>query len=313
MPDFRPELKELTRKILSEHPVDGRPMNPNEAETKTGISHTNIRDMANKGRVPRRDTLHRFAVGFGISRSGLLKAAGYTPTEEDLIWDREHYGGGTEAAPADTGEALTEVDREELDRLLKQLFRRVEWHPVSVVAVVSAGRAKWVQPEPGPIEEKHLPRVWVEGDSMVPVFRDGAVLEIDYGSNVRARDGDYVIAVRADTPVVKRLGIERRNGHKALVLYPINPAYDEEVIDSEIEHFWIPGVVRGKWKDPREELREQEEREFYARQVREQKRELAAQARAIAERDRKLLAERQRNAELEARIRELEGKAGGGG
>jgi phage repressor protein C with HTH and peptisase S24 domain len=78
----------------------------------------------------------------------------------------------------------------------------------------------------------------VQGDSMLPLYRDGDVLIVDPAATVRK--GDRVVLKTRDGEVMAKVLIKR--GQKALELLSVNPEHGERAVPAaEVE--WIARIV----------------------------------------------------------------------
>lgn len=65
----------------------------------------------------------------------------------------------------------------------------------------------------------------VQGDSMEPEFKDGCIIIIEPGGVIE--NGCYVVAENSEGLIFRQLFME----NDRLILRPLNPDYDEEVLE----------------------------------------------------------------------------------
>lgn len=76
MPQFNERLASEVQRVLREHGLSDRKLSLRDAEARTRINYTTIREMA-RGHVPRPETLAKFAIGFGEDKTYWLSLGGY--------------------------------------------------------------------------------------------------------------------------------------------------------------------------------------------------------------------------------------------
>ena len=225
MADFSEKFSESVRQLLQKHGEAGKSMTVRAASVRTGLSDSNISEMAH-GKVPSRESVRRFADGLGEPRIPLLFSAGYLPTEEDRGKDEAAFGPHSQAIQYLGGlldnsfEALMEESRDTVDseqalrgmrlrlgakELRAELEDRIGWvrplglrpfHEDPLHGCMPAGPDD--RAEPGAdlslLEwlSAHVCPLIIEGDSLAPVIPSGTVVYVRWTPD--ARENDLVIA-----------------------------------------------------------------------------------------------------------------------
>lgn len=196
-----------------------------------------------RGFPPSREQAVKSADHAKMPRAEFLPGCGYWPLEEDLKWDRKHYG------------------EKSIDPIgVLRRFGEAAWVYEPLLGTVPGGfpdgrdGMSFVR-EGSP---RHA-RLRVAGNSMHPEFPDGTQLKVVYSSDARPKD--YVVARIGEEVCFKQFDME----DGVIVLRPVNGEYPKRVIRQDEEDFEIQWVVCGvelsipEHKEVRAQLRELEE------------------------------------------------------
>jgi phage repressor protein C with HTH and peptisase S24 domain len=194
--------------------------------------------------------LDRLAARAGLSASGLAKKAGLDPTtfnksKRITVEGRPRWPSTESVAKA---LAATNVSIDTFVQLIEDAPRTVQSVPLLGLAQAGAGGyftdggfpagKGWDEVGLPSVNDEHAYALEISGDSMKPAYRDGDVIVVSPGAQIRK--GDRVVVKTKDGEVmVKEL---RRRTSRTLELQSLNPNHAERVLPaSDVE--WIARIV----------------------------------------------------------------------
>jgi phage repressor protein C with HTH and peptisase S24 domain len=194
--------------------------------------------------------LDRLAARAGLSASGLAKKAGLDPTtfnksKRITVEGRPRWPSTESVAKA---LAATNVSIDTFVQLIEDAPRAVQSVPLLGLAQAGAGGyftdggfpagKGWDEVGLPSVNDEHAYALEISGDSMKPAYRDGDLIVVSPGAQIRK--GDRVVVKTRDGEVmVKEL---RRRTSRTLELQSLNPSHAERVLPaSDVE--WIARIV----------------------------------------------------------------------
>ena len=194
--------------------------------------------------------LDRLAARFGMSASGLAKKSGLDPTtfnksKRITPEGRERWPSTESVAKA---LAATNVSIDTFVQLIEDAPRTVQSVPLLGLAQAGAGGfftdggfpagKGWDEVGLPSVNDEHAYALEISGDSMKPAYRDGDIIVVSPGAQIRK--GDRVVVKTRDGEVmVKEL---KRRTSRTLELQSLNPSHVDRVLPaSDVE--WIARIV----------------------------------------------------------------------
>jgi phage repressor protein C with HTH and peptisase S24 domain len=194
--------------------------------------------------------LDRLAARAGLSASGLAKKAGLDPTtfnksKRITVEGRPRWPSTESVAKA---LSATNVSIDTFVQLIEDAPRTVQSVPLLGLAQAGAGGyftdggfpagKGWDEVGLPSVNDEHAYALEISGDSMKPAYRDGDVIVVSPGAQIRK--GDRVVVKTRDGEVmVKEL---RRRTSRTLELQSLNPNHAERVLPAaDVE--WIARIV----------------------------------------------------------------------
>lgn len=194
--------------------------------------------------------LDRLAARAGLSASGLAKKAGLDPTtfnksKRITVEGRPRWPSTESVAKA---LAATNVSIDSFVQLIEDAPRTVQSVPLLGLAQAGGGGyftdggfpagKGWDEVGLPAVNDEHAYALEISGDSMKPAYRDGDVIVVSPGAQIRK--GDRVVVKTKDGEVmVKEL---RRRTSRTLELQSLNPNHADRVLPaSDVE--WIARIV----------------------------------------------------------------------
>jgi len=194
--------------------------------------------------------LDRLAARAGMSASGLAKKAGLDPTtfnksKRITVEGRPRWPSTESVAKA---LAATNVSIDTFVQLIEDAPRTVQSVPLLGLAQAGGGGyftdggfpvgKGWDEVGLPAVNDEHAYALEISGDSMKPAYRDGDVIVVSPGAQIRK--GDRVVVKTKDGEVmVKEL---RRRTSRTLELQSLNPNHVDRVLPaSDVE--WIARIV----------------------------------------------------------------------
>ena len=194
--------------------------------------------------------LDRLAARAGLSASGLAKKAGLDPTtfnksKRITVEGRPRWPSTESVAKA---LAATNVSIDSFVQLIEDAPRTVQSVPLLGLAQAGGGGyftdggfpvgKGWDEVGLPAVNDEHAYALEISGDSMKPAYRDGDVIVVSPGAQIRK--GDRVVVKTKDGEVmVKEL---RRRTSRTLELQSLNPNHTDRVLPaSDVE--WIARIV----------------------------------------------------------------------
>ena len=194
--------------------------------------------------------MDRLAERAGLSASGLAKKAGLDPTtfnksKRITVEGRPRWPSTESVAKA---LAATNVSIDTFVQLIQNAPRAVQSVPLLGLAQAGAGGyftdggfpagKGWDEVGLPSVNDEHAYALEISGDSMKPAYRDGDVIVVSPGAQIRK--GDRVVVKTKDGEVmVKEL---RRRTSRTLELQSLNPNHADRVLPaSDVE--WIARIV----------------------------------------------------------------------
>jgi phage repressor protein C with HTH and peptisase S24 domain len=194
--------------------------------------------------------MDRLAERAGLSASGLAKKAGLDPTtfnksKRITVEGRPRWPSTESVAKA---LAATNVSIDSFVQLIEDAPRAVQSVPLLGLAQAGAGGyftdggfpagKGWDEVGLPSVNDEHAYALEISGDSMKPAYRDGDIIVVSPGAQIRK--GDRVVVKTKDGEVmVKEL---KRRTSKTLELASLNPNHAERVLPaSDVE--WIARIV----------------------------------------------------------------------
>src|SRR3954467_15164825 len=186
----------------------------------------------------------------GLSASGLAKKAGLDPTtfnksKRITVEGRPRWPSTESVAKA---LAATSVSIDSFVQLIEGAPRRVQAVPLLGLAQAGAGGyftdggfpvgKGWDEVGLPSVNDEHAYALEISGDSMKPAYRDGDLIVVSPGAQIRK--GDRVVVKTRDGEVmVKEL---KRRTAKTLELQSLNPIHADRTLSvTEIE--WIARIL----------------------------------------------------------------------
>ena len=194
--------------------------------------------------------LDRLAARAGLSASGLAKKAGLDPTtfnksKRITVEGRPRWPSTESVAKA---LAATNVSIDSFVQLIEDAPRSVQSVPLLGLAQAGGGGyftdggfpagKGWDEVGLPSVNDEHAYALEISGDSMKPAYRDGDVIVVSPGAQIRK--GDRVVVKTKDGEVmVKEL---KRRTSRTLELQSLNPNHVDRVLPaSDVE--WIARIV----------------------------------------------------------------------
>jgi phage repressor protein C with HTH and peptisase S24 domain len=194
--------------------------------------------------------MDRLAERAGLSASGLAKKAGLDPTtfnksKRITVEGRPRWPSTESVAKA---LAATNVSIDTFVQLIQDAPRAVQSVPLLGLAQAGAGGyftdggfpagKGWDEVGLPSVNDEHAYALEISGDSMKPAYRDGDVIVVSPGAQIRK--GDRVVVKTKDGEVmVKEL---KRRTSRTLELQSLNPNHVDRVVPaSDVE--WIARIV----------------------------------------------------------------------
>jgi phage repressor protein C with HTH and peptisase S24 domain len=194
--------------------------------------------------------MDRLAERAGLSASGLAKKAGLDPTtfnksKRITVEGRPRWPSTESVAKA---LAATNVSFDSFVQLIEDAPRAVQSVPLLGLAQAGAGGyftdggfpagKGWDEVGLPSVNDEHAYALEISGDSMKPAYRDGDIIVVSPGAQIRK--GDRVVVKTKDGEVmVKEL---KRRTSRTLELASLNPNHAERVLPaSDVE--WIARIV----------------------------------------------------------------------
>jgi phage repressor protein C with HTH and peptisase S24 domain len=194
--------------------------------------------------------LDRLAARAGMSASGLAKKSGLDPTtfnksKRVTPEGRERWPSTESVAKA---LAATNVSIDTFVQLIEDAPRTVQSVPLLGLAQAGAGGfftdggfpvgKGWDEVGLPSVNDEHAYALEISGDSMKPAYRDGDVIVVSPGAQIRK--GDRVVVKTRDGEVmVKEL---KRRTSRTVELQSLNPSHVDRVLPaSDVE--WIARIV----------------------------------------------------------------------
>jgi phage repressor protein C with HTH and peptisase S24 domain len=194
--------------------------------------------------------MDRLAERAGLSASGLAKKAGLDPTtfnksKRITVEGRPRWPSTESVAKA---LAATNVSIDSFVQLIEDAPRAVQSVPLLGLAQAGAGGyftdggfpagKGWDEVGLPSVNDEHAYALEISGDSMKPAYRDGDIIVVSPGAQIRK--GDRVVVKTKDGEVmVKEL---KRRTSRTLELQSLNPNHAERVLPaSDVE--WIARIV----------------------------------------------------------------------
>ena len=194
--------------------------------------------------------LDRLAARAGMSASGLAKKAGLDPTtfnksKRITVEGRPRWPSTESVAKA---LAATNVSIDSFVQLIEDAPRTVQSVPLLGLAQAGGGGyftdggfpvgKGWDEVGLPAVNDEHAYALEISGDSMKPAYRDGDVIVVSPGAQIRK--GDRVVVKTKDGEVmVKEL---RRRTSRTLELQSLNPNHVDRVLPaSDVE--WIARIL----------------------------------------------------------------------
>jgi phage repressor protein C with HTH and peptisase S24 domain len=194
--------------------------------------------------------MDRLAERAGLSASGLAKKAGLDPTtfnksKRITVEGRPRWPSTESVAKA---LAATNVSIDTFVQLIEDAPRTVQSVPLLGLAQAGAGGyftdggfpagKGWDEVGLPSVNDEHAYALEISGDSMKPAYRDGDIIVVSPGAQIRK--GDRVVVKTRDGEVmVKEL---KRRTAKTLELQSLNPAQADRALDAgDVE--WIARIV----------------------------------------------------------------------
>ena len=186
-----------------------------EASKLANVSHTHIMDLEDGKKSPAFDKVMQILHAYRADVQEFLRETGYLPKNVE---------------PAALG----------------------KMRKIPVISWVAAGKwsetgesfhtedaAEWIESD---IKGEHNFALRVKGDSMEPEFNDGDIIIVS--PTAKAGNGDYVVAKNDEEEATFK---QYKRFDNARVLHPLNPKYQDIVLNKDIE-YRIVGVVMEKKK-----------------------------------------------------------------
>ena len=194
--------------------------------------------------------MDRLAERAGLSASGLAKKAGLDPTtfnksKRITVEGRPRWPSTESVAKA---LAATNVSIDSFVQLIEDAPRAVQSVPLLGLAQAGAGGfftdggfpagKGWDEVGLPSVNDEHAYALEISGDSMKPAYRDGDIIVVSPGAQIRKGDR-VVVKTKDDEVMVKEL---KRRTSKTLELASLNPNHAERVLPaSDVE--WIARIV----------------------------------------------------------------------
>src|SRR3954447_13310885 len=196
------------------------------------------------------DAMDRLAARSGLSPSGLAKASGLDPTTFNKSKRITPEGRPRWPSTESVAKALsaTGIPIDTFISLIEDTPRVVQSVPLLGFAQAGAGGyftdggfpvgKGWDEVGLPSVNDEHAYALEISGDSMKPAYRDGDIIVVSPGAQVRK--GDRVVVKTRDGEVmVKEL---KRRTTKTLELQSLNPNHVDRVLPaSDVE--WIARIV----------------------------------------------------------------------
>ena len=196
------------------------------------------------------DAMDRLAARSGLSPSGLAKASGLDPTTFNKSKRVTPEGRPRWPSTESVAKALgaTNVPFDTFVSLIEDTPRVVQSVPLLGFAQAGAGGyftdggfpvgKGWDEVGLPSVNDEHAYALEISGDSMKPAYRDGDIIVVSPGAQIRK--GDRVVVKTNDGEVmVKEL---KRRTAKTLELSSLNPNHvDRTLAASDVE--WIARIV----------------------------------------------------------------------
>src|ERR1700712_2464139 len=196
--------------------------------------------------------LDRLAERAGLSASGLAKSSGLDPTtfnksKRITVDGRERWPSTESVAKA---LAATNVSIDSFTQSIEDSPRTVQSVPLLGFAQAGSGGyftdggfpvgKGWDEVGLPSVNDEHAYALEISGDSMKPAYRDGDVIVVSPGAQIRK--GDRVVVKTMDGEVmVKEL---KRRTAKTLELQSLNPNHvDRTLSTADVE--WVRRIVGG--------------------------------------------------------------------
>ena len=186
-----------------------------EASKLANVSHTHIMDLEDGKKAPAFDKVMQILHAYHADVQEFLRETGYLPKNVE---------------PAALG----------------------KMRKIPIISWVAAGKwsetgesfhtedaKEWIESD---IKGEHNFALRVKGDSMEPEFNDGDIIIVS--PTAKAVTGDYVVAKNDDEEATFK---QYKKFDSARVLHPLNPKYQDIVLNKDIE-YKIVGVVMEKKK-----------------------------------------------------------------
>jgi len=194
--------------------------------------------------------LDRLAARAGLSASGLAKKAGLDPTtfnksKRITVEGRPRWPSTESVAKA---LAATNVSIDSFVQLIEDAPRAVQSVPLLGLAQAGGGGyftdggfpvgKGWDEVGLPAVNDEHAYALEISGDSMKPAYRDGDVIVVSPGAQIRK--GDRVVVKTRDGEImVKEL---KRRTSRTLELQSLNPNHVDRVLPaSDVE--WIARIL----------------------------------------------------------------------
>src|SRR5712691_7607672 len=195
--------------------------------------------------------LDRLAARAGLSASGLAKKAGLDPTtfnkSKRITPDGRPRWPSTESVAKSLAATSTTVDT--FVQLIGDVGRSTP-RPVPLIGLAQAGSGGYFDDAGFPVgkgwDEIPFPAVndenayalEISGDSMVPAYRDGAIIIVSPSASIRRRDR-VVVKTRDGEVTVKEL---KRRTSKTLELKSLNAEHGDRTL-SMADVLWLARIV----------------------------------------------------------------------
>jgi phage repressor protein C with HTH and peptisase S24 domain len=197
--------------------------------------------------------IDRLAAEHGLSPSGLARRAGLDPTTFNKSKRITREGRPRWPSTESISKILAATDST-LARFVEHVANGSDEeayvHRIPLVGLAQAGSegyfddagfpkgAGWDQIAFPDIRDQHAYALEISGDSMAPVYRDGDIVVVSPGADIRK--GDRVVLKTKAGEVMAKL-FQRRTATR-IELSSINPAFEDRVLNAD-EVLWMARIV----------------------------------------------------------------------
>lgn len=194
------------------------------------------------------------AARHGLTASGLAKAAGLDPTTFNKS-KRMTTAGRPRWPNTESLSRVLDATGSSLEEFLALVAESEAGFPgpqrhVPLIGLAQAGRGGYFDDAGFPVgtgweevafpdfKDEHAYALEVSGDSMAPFYRDGDIVVVSPGADIRR--GDRVVVKTVSDEVMAK--VLARKTHTRVELQSMNPAYEDRVLKPE-EILWMARII----------------------------------------------------------------------